>query len=179
MNEAPKSLCPRTLSFLGLEGSTRVPAVGILPESPRAAVSLFLRHPAAAGTRRRLRSLAFALHFRPPRLASGRPLLPSTSLWCAGCSISAAGSGLLAATGSRRSAVRRGSGRWPGGRVAGWRGGEGRSKTEVWTVRRASSGWSPTRVLRPHSPGFLGARPRALHFLMWKMLAATSSGPTL
>lgn len=45
--------------------------------------------------------------FRPPRLASGQPLFPSASLWCAGRRLSAAGSGCLAAAGSGHGSVRR------------------------------------------------------------------------
>lgn len=61
---------------------------------------------------------ASALRFRPPRLTSGRSLFPSVSLWCLGSALSAAGSGLLAGTGSGLHAARTGSGqqRWSEGR---------------------------------------------------------------
>ena len=102
-----------------------------------------------------------ALRFRPPRLTSGRPLLPSASPWCASRRKWLAGRDK-----SGRSVVRRGRG-W------GWAGWD-------WCVdlSRASPGWGLTWVLRPHSPGTPAARRRTLNFLLWKMMAAASSGLT-
>ena len=145
-----------------------------LPDKHRSQSRLLPRRPGPTFAGSRRPAGASALRFRPPRLASGRPLFPSVSLWCLGSPLSAAGSGSLAATGSGLHAVRTG---------AGQRGlSEGRGR-----ALRDRGADFPEGVPRlesdPSSPCSLFGVPRRsaprAQSLQVKMLAAAASGPAM